>query len=434
MVHNEIVECELCGTSINLRIQIGSYSIPFIVNCPYCHSEVSGEVDINNKAIGLSLINLVNIERVFHNEVDLENIITIELSAEFMTQKMCPRKNVSLVSPFLRSANLFTIEGDELLSPLSDAAAFIEFENKKWNDLKAFYNLFWNDKDKVLLIKLLGILSQNPQIPLTTVNSKLDAFLTLHQYLMNGTGILRTLPEYSRKKILKFPKLVVKSKEHFISAFEMYGKSDEELIQIEIKALDLIDEYKKFHKYILPIIAVKKAGTIENIDFEKNGISTVSYEELKKFYANTFEWILDNIDIVIILNNYSHRGDGDICTSGKRLSDLAQMSKFSKIDFIDPKEQFSILISSLNNKVRNAIQHYDTDIDYNDQKVTFTNTNQKGKKSIVTIYFSEFANLCIDNFIIVLYLNEVLYQYRKIRIYSEEKKKLSVDYAKLNAL
>lgn len=47
-------------------------------------------------------------------------------------------------------------------------------------------------------------------------------------------------------------------------------------------------------------------------------------------------------------------------------------SKYQKIDmFISGDETFSKLLTNINNKVRNAIQHYNDEIDYVNQKISF---------------------------------------------------------------
>lgn len=45
---------------------------------------------------------------------------------------------------------------------------------------------------------------------------------------------------------------------------------------------------------------------------------TTNFEELSSFYAQSYEWILDNIDIVIGLNNAVERGDSQLCFNKKK--------------------------------------------------------------------------------------------------------------------
>lgn len=54
-------------------------------------------------------------------------------------------------------------------------------------------------------------------------------------------------------------------------------------------------------------------------------------------------------------------------------------SKYQKIDmFISGDETFSKSLTNINNKVRNAIQHYNDEIDYVNQKISFYD-KYKGK-------------------------------------------------------
>ena len=77
--------------------------------------------------------------------------------------------------------------------------------------------------------------------------------------------------------------------------------------------------------------------------------------------------------------------------------------------YIDEKEPFSRPISSLKNRVRNAIQHFDSDINYETQLITFKDRNKS-----VELYLIEFADLCIENFRIMFYVLELVYNLRKL--------------------
>ena len=80
-----------------------------------------------------------------------------------------------------------------------------------------------------------------------------------------------------------------------------------------------------------------------------------------------------------------------------------------KNGYVDEKEPFGKPISSLNNRVRNAIQHFDSDIDYETQLITFKDRNKS-----VDLYLIDFADLCIENFRIIFYVLELVYNLRKI--------------------
>ena len=73
------------------------------------------------------------------------------------------------------------------------------------------------------------------------------------------------------------------------------------------------------------------------------------------------------------------------------------------------KVPFSKPLNSLNNRVRSAIQHFDNDIDYETQLITFNDRNKS-----VDLYLIDFADLCIENFRIIFYVLELVYNLRKV--------------------
>lgn len=76
---------------------------------------------------------------------------------------------------------------------------------------------------------------------------------------------------------------------------------------------------------------------------------------------------------------------------------------------MNKEEPFSIPIQSLDSKKRNAIQHFDSEINYVTQEIIF-----KDRDNIQSMYLIEFASLCIDNFELIFYILELVYNLRKI--------------------
>ena len=59
------------------------------------------------------------------------------------------------------------------------------------------------------------------------------------------------------------------------------------------------------------------------------------------------------------------------------------------------------------------ISHYTYEFDPSSQKITFYD-KYKNKQNIVELYLCDLALLCYDNITILLYLNELFYNLRKI--------------------
>jgi ribosomal protein L37AE/L43A len=79
VVDNKFIQCNACGTKINLRIQVGAYDIPFHIQCPTCQSTMHGKVYIEEYNI--------NVENADVTNCDDKEFYSVELSAEFPTRK-----------------------------------------------------------------------------------------------------------------------------------------------------------------------------------------------------------------------------------------------------------------------------------------------------------------------------------------------------------
>lgn len=80
---------------------------------------------------------------------------------------------------------------------------------------------------------------------------------------------------------------------------------------------------------------------------DKYGIMTANFEELTTFYAQSYEWILENVDIVIALNNIEVRGDYQKCENGKSYDEYLKVFKGKKLEWMNNDEPFSIPVISL---------------------------------------------------------------------------------------
>lgn len=169
---------------------------------------------------------------------------------------------------------------------------------------------------------------------------------------------------------------------------------------------------------MFPVVLLVKVNKYDEIDQEKYGISIAIYRNLKQLYASSYEWLLDALDVVIALNNIFERQEYSKCLKNKDFNNDLQMvnSKYQKIDmFISGDEPFSKPLTNINNKVRNAIQHYNDEIDYVNQKNSFYD-KYKGKIRVEEIYLMDFAKLCIENFAWIIYIMKLIYNLQKFEL------------------
>lgn len=412
MIDNKFINCDVCKTMINLRYQVGYFDIPFNLHCPRCLTHIYGKVIINQEKIDLKL-ELEN-AHIKNSEINSkEKYYCAELSAEFPTKKMYERNLGEFdVSPFIRNP-IFYGDGLKANEATQNSMIFAQYFENRWNKIKSYFNLFWNNQSSLLYPNLESEISNYDFIPLSKVTNELDATVSLHQLFITTTGLTSALRPGTLNDYTDIANLILTDKESIKETQKFADNIFSEFNNIEKKAFKLIDSFSKIYEQLIPVVALRNAGCLSNVDTEKYGIMTTNFEELSDFYAKSYEWILDNINIIIALNNIVSRNDYSKCVNGKSYNTLKTISKYKKLKYINDLEPFSTPTNSLKNRIRNAIQHFDNDIDYRTQKITFTD-RFRGNTKQESMYLMDFANLCVENFSIIIYIIELTYQLRKI--------------------
>lgn len=369
MVNNVFIQCNACKMKINLRVQIGLFDIPFHVRCPKCHSTIYGKVFVEDNNIDVENANIV--------QCDDKEFYSVELSAEFPTRKATHKKIYEIeLSPYMRNLLLYG-SNEKAIEETQKTMYFANFVKSGLSEMKQNFELFWNNQDKILFARVTDMIKQYPYIPFSEVNNNFDAAVALHQLLLTTTGISSIIGKDTLGEYTKIGKLVIEDRNHLTQIREFIANSRIDFNSIEIKGFKLIELFAKVYEQLIPIIALKNGDCLENVDKNQFGIMTANFDELTDFYAKSYEWIFDNLKVIY--------------------------------GYVDEKEPFGKPISSLNNRVRNAIQHFDSDIDYETQLITFKDRNKS-----VDLYLIDFADLCIENFRIIFYVLELVYNLRKL--------------------
>lgn len=412
MVNNQFIACEMCNTKINLRIQFGYYNIPFNLKCPECKTHIHGVMILNQNGDNkLKLVNAVLAES------SKNGYYCAELSAEFPTRKLHFRDEIEHfdVSPFIRNMMFFD-DMEQSAKLTSDSMKFANYLRSDWNKMKVYYDLFWNEKRSVLYPKISNEIKVNEFIPLRKIENDLDVVISLHQLFFCTSGISSIESNNSLSEYSAIGNLLFSLDTNEILRF--INNQSIELSNVERKCFSLIDKFSDFYEQLVPVVSLRNANRLDRIDREVFGIMTANFDDLTDFYAKSYEWILDNSILIAGLNNIISRNDFNVFFNGKTFDDFQKLnSKFSKLTFIDSSEPFSKPTNNLNNKIRNAIQHFDCEIDYVSQKAIFTDTH-KGNKRTEAVYLIDFAVLCLENFSILIYLLEITYNLRKILLIS----------------
>ena len=413
MVHNEFISCNVCDTKINLRSQMGYFDIHFKFRCPKCKTQISGTLKIAEREnVGYDIKNacLSSLKK----DITDSCCYSIELSAEFPTRKACYR-NMSTFdeTPFMRNMRFYDDDW-EAFKFVGEAMHFANFIKTRWSEYLSNYELFWNNQYALLYDRLEKELAQYEDMPISRVVNELDAAMALYQLFVGTTGVSRILVPNALPEYTDISKIIVVEE---VQNKEMigYAKSlSPRLNEIERKGFKLIDLFSKVYEQLIPVVALRSANCIDNVDRDQYGIMTTNFEELTDFYAKSYEWILDNLNIIITLNNIVKRNDVNICHNNKEFEEVLSIgSKYKKIDFVGKSEPFSKPMESVRNRIRNAIQHFESEIDYESQEMIFID-NHRGNMRSEKLYLIDFASLCIDNFSIVIYILVLLYNIRRL--------------------
>lgn len=411
MTHNYLISCNICKIRINLRAQIGYFNIPFNLHCPECNTHIHGKVIINQEEISITL-NLENAQIDDREINSKEEYYCAELSAEFPTNKMYERKlgNYDL-PPFIRNS-MFYEDSAKSIEATKTAMLFATHFKERWKEFKIYYELFWNNQYSLLYPKLEKEIQNYEFITVSRVTNKLSASMALHQLFMTTTGLTSALEPETLNEYINISKLIIQSNLEEVQKFAHSISS--EFDNIQRKAFKLIDSFLAIYEQLIPIVALRNSQCLNNVDRKQYGIMTANFEELSDFYAKSYEWILDNINIIIALNNIYSRNCYTLCSNNKPYDSILKIgSKYNKLEYINSSEPFSTPTNSLQNHIRNAIQHFDADINYISQNIIFTD-NYRGKTKQDSMYLIDFADLCVENFSIIIYILELTYNIRRV--------------------
>lgn len=405
MMDHTFVECNWCKTKIMLRFQMGYFNVPFDFCCPNCGVHIRGTRHIIDKQhleiAEATVIDSTPEDMTFYSD------FSVELPHRKITKYESLEKLVlDGFSPFMNMTQMF--EADTYQNLIDHMGCFLQFRDSTWTQLQPLYDLYFNRKIELMKSSVQKIASYY------TVENELDAAMSLHQLCVFGfNNILEsnTLPrfsEYANMIVRKTPMNQIFALITAVGGYDYFSSVLKRLVQIYSRWISNFECY-------IPAIMISLGNISEKFNRGTHGIATTSFENMKSFYADSYELLLSMIDIAVGLNNITVRGDYNAFHSDSNAKDFADFqskTKSEKLKSLIANEPYSKEIP-LNRHVRNAIAHFDYEFDPNTQKAIF-NDKFKNKDNSVELYLIDIAILCYENIEILVYLNELLYSLRKI--------------------
>lgn len=404
MIDGVNTQCDFCNTRIRLRFQMGYFDIPFDFCCPECGAHISG----TRKLVDASSLKIQNATVLNDGETDCSYYI--DLSVELLQRKITKYESIEKLaqdgfSPFLATISLYG--HDEYQKLVEDMAHFLSFRDQVWKKILPLYDLYFNKKFE-LTKKPLFSLSEH-----YTIKNELDVAMSLHQLTVLGfhsildNNVLSIFEKLSAKVLKEMNPLLVDA---FIE--QLGGKL---YFKHTLKRLNkILDRWIKDFEGYIPAVMLIKGNVSDKLDKECYGISTTSFDNMKSFFADSYELILEMMDIAVGLNNIAVRGTCGKFNDTTKIDNWASYqakTKASKIIGLVDGEPFSRPIP-LKRHVRNAIAHYNYEFDASSQKISFSD-RFKGAENLEKLYLIDLAQLCYENVSILLYFNELMYSLRK---------------------
>ena len=396
MIEHSFVQCKYCKTKILLRFQMGYFDIPFDICCPECGVHICGvqkivddhTLTINNASIIEE--DLEGLDYYADFSVDLPHTKTnrFESIESLMKTKF---------NPFMMTASLY--EGDKYFELIKHMREFLSFRSSCWPKLTPLFDLFFNGKIALTQEHFLKISSR------FVVKNDLDALMALHQATVLGMNTILpdgTLGKFiNASKQISTPSVLLKMDDLITSlgGEEYFNSVSKRLARIYDRWI------VNFEKYI-PATMLSLGNATAKLNKDTFGIATTSFEDMIKFYADSYELILDYIDVAIGLNNIAVRSDHNAFPANtirvnKKTACVAnfdvyrEITKASRLNLLVDNEPFSKAIP-LNRNVRNAIAHFNYAFDAGTQKIIFSD-KYKSNNNTVELYLIELALLCYEN-------------------------------------
>lgn len=409
MVFNTFIKCQVCGCITRVRLQVGwQEEHPIEVACGKCGISLSGSVKIRQDRPGLSF-SFDNADDVQDEDADY----IVECSGEFPTAKQAEAADLEglVITPFIRYINC--MKTDESYEEFVQAVSKLNETAKKWKSYKRILNLAKNKSE---------YLTQEIQKEFSgyyfQCRDESEILRAVHMIEVHGLySALRKdiLDDISFSAgILKMDSAQTNSLVDFLNSHD--GFHLEELQELIYK---VYDEFMMVYQRLIPALAIQYCKD-DSFDFEREGSTTSSFDNVKQFYLDAYEALGNLMIIPVALNNIKYRSDinsmNPIENNVNSLEDYIKLTKASRYHLCLDSEVYTGFLKILvNAKLRNAIGHNDVEYNSVDQLITYI-PNPKDRTKKRTEYLLEFENEAMRMFQGILGISEYLYRLRELAL------------------
>lgn len=386
MTHRTYIKCDVCGSVILTRTQVGWLpKHPIRIHCAKCGILISGAF-VQEADIPQFNITFENATEVDMQEADYY----IEVSGELLTSKIRPfekGKDDYLLPPFFNALHAMSgdnrkngNEGETFLKFNRDYLTFLEFIENGWPFIRRLHEIWLLDNHKFLSEQMRGKLP----VEIFPLNNDLEYLRGIHQlFLMGFNSVLpKNFYDYKTKFIWSNIVDLSKANPDGYTALTEFFYDNNLLKEYEERVLKILNSFVDKYPFFITTIGLESYTSVP--DLSRNGTTTVSFDDVKHFYLECFEAIGEIIALTIAHNNLKYRNNHLVMPDSafktiKTLQDYINMqSKGNKISFCSNDEVFNDLVSlDTDNGLRNAIGHDSYSYDGVSQIICYYSSGKK---------------------------------------------------------
>ena len=413
MVHNHFIKCQVCGSIIRIRLQVGFLKQhPIIVTCGKCKASLCGKVYIDQEKLGLKM-EFDNADSLdFHGIT--EGDYFVECSGEFPVRKQGEDdfSNLFSISPFITHMAKMGNKIDNIRN-YQRILAILNTTSDKWKSYKRILDLY--ECDSPYLKQEIKKVFDESIFP---CESETDIHNTIHAIEVLGfcSALKPQIADNSSffDDVLRLDPSQIKQLITFLDSHDGYNIS-----QMQSQIYKILDEFILFYPALIPAISLQFSGE-SDFDFEHNGTTTSTFETVKQFYLDVYETLGNLMVVPVAFNNIFYRGDVNSSDSSAAntctLENYIKLTKANRYHLCTDTEKFTAFLDlKYNAKLRNAIGHNDIEYDTATQLITFY-PNPQNRSIKGTEYLLQFELEALHMFQGILVLSEYLFLLKKLKL------------------
>lgn len=410
MTNRLYLRCEVCEAVTIVRVQVGWLDWhPMIIPCGRCGILISGTAKFDQRH--------GKTDYEFNNAVEIVEVrpdYYLEVSGEIPTDLLKTWEGGTFVwspPPFFQVLQSMGQERYEEFK--AKTLGFLYSLKNQWPTVRRI-NELWNSRRTEFLPAEVHRHLDRKQFPMS---NNAEMLRGVHQInLIFFMPLLETnYFEHATETLMPALRSAAdKSSVGFLELHDDFGQKGL-LLHYEESLFDRLENFVEIFRLIIPAFAVQ---FYRHPPADNKGVTTARFDDLKHYYADTYETLGEVLTIVVALDNLLIRGNykamrsvrGDTVT----LDDFLARTKGERLQFLDGEEPFGeILFSHLDNRLRNAIAHNSYTYDQIRQDITYFPSGKLGRGEELHVSLLGFAQKCWNLHQRVMAVSELVYQVDK---------------------